>query len=184
MAVSLVLGPLLRFTDETASTIWVEVDGAATVTVRAFDRTFRAPTFAVHGHHYALVELDGLTPGSRSAYEVAIDDATVWPPAYDALPAPQIATLVPGKPLRLLFGSCRTSVTHDEAGNDTHGVDALRAYALRMAGETPGDALRWPDLAVFLGDQVYADETTREMQDFITSRRDIDQPPGEELQDF
>ena len=35
----------------------------------------------------------------------------------------------------------------------------------------PGDQARWPDLVLFLGDQVYADETTDEMQAFIESRR-------------
>eukprot|EP01032_Pedospumella_encystans_P028732 gene28733-32447_t len=97
------------------------------------------------------------------------------------------------KPLRMAFGSCRTSVGHDKAGNDTHGVDALRAYALRMAGVTdtahrddpdPGDEVRWPDLVLFLGDQVYADETTQEMKEFIDSRRDIEQAPWTELQDY
>ena len=91
----------------------------------------------------------------------------------------------------MAFGSCRTSVSHDAEGNNTHGVDALRAYALRMAGETdtsadedpdPGDEVRWPDVVLFLGDQVYADETTKEMQEFIESRRDIEQPPWKELQ--
>ena len=86
------------------------------------------------------------------------------------------------KKIRLAFGSCRTSVTHDEAGNKQHGVDALRAYALRMAGLTdgahdddpdPDDQVRWPDLVLFLGDQVYADETTDEMREFIESRRNI-----------
>jgi phosphodiesterase/alkaline phosphatase D-like protein len=84
-------------------------------------------------------------------------------------------------------------VTHDEAGNKLHGVDALRAYALRMAGVTdasagddpdPGDSARWPDLVLFLGDQVYADETTDEMREFIEARRDIDEPPGKELKDY
>ncbi len=93
----------------------------------------------------------------------------------------------------MAFGSCRTSVTHDEAGNKLHGVDALRAYALRMAGVTdgsheddpdPGREIRWPDLVLFLGDQVYADETTEEMKQFISSRRDIEQPPGKELKDW
>ncbi len=37
---------------------------------------------------------------------------------------------------------------------------------------------------LFLGDQVYADETSDEMQKFIESRRDIDEPPGEELADY
>ena len=37
---------------------------------------------------------------------------------------------------------------------------------------------------LFLGDQVYADETTEEMQEFIEARRDIDEPPGKELKDY
>ena len=37
---------------------------------------------------------------------------------------------------------------------------------------------------LFLGDQVYADETTEEMQRFIESRRDIEEPPGKELKDY
>ena len=92
-----------------------------------------------------------------------------------------LTTLKPHKPLRMAFGSCRTSVRHDEAGNTTHGVDALRSLALKMA--TDRDA-RWPDLVLFLGDQVYADETTEEMQRFIEARRDIEEPPGKELKDY
>src|SRR5688572_28117186 len=37
---------------------------------------------------------------------------------------------------------------------------------------------------LFLGDQVYADETTDAMREFIESRRDIEQPPWTELQDY
>ncbi len=37
---------------------------------------------------------------------------------------------------------------------------------------------------LFLGDQVYADETTAAMQEFIEARRDIEQPPWTELQDY
>ena len=43
---------------------------------------------------------------------------------------------------------------------------------------------RWPDLVLFLGDQVYADETTDEMQEFIESRRSIEEPPWTELKDY
>ena len=39
-------------------------------------------------------------------------------------------------------------------------------------------------MIVFLGDQVYADETTDEMQEFIASRRDINEPPGKQLNDY
>ena len=103
-----------------------------------------------------------------------------------------IATLEPGRPLHLAFGSCRTSVSHDESGNRLHGVDALRAWALRVADQVePADTDdpdlapdRLPDLVLFLGDQVYADETTDAMREFIESRRDIEQPPWTELQDY
>jgi phosphodiesterase/alkaline phosphatase D-like protein len=37
---------------------------------------------------------------------------------------------------------------------------------------------------LFLGDQVYADETSDAMQEFIASRRSLDEGPGEELKDF
>ncbi len=192
----LLIGPLMRYVDETSASIWVETDSACTVTVRAraswSASTFgagddwSAATFAVHGHHYALVEVGGLARGSRTEYAVELDGRQVWPEPGSPYPAPVIATLEPGKRLRLLFGSCRTSVSHDKAGNRSHGVDAMRAYALRMAGVTPPgpEPVRWPDLVLFLGDQVYADETTEAMQEFIESRRDIDEPPGTELKDF
>ena len=183
---SLVLGPLMRYVDETTAAIWVETGDTATVTVHAGEQTWSTATFAAHSHHYALVECDGLEPGTVTPYAVDVDDERVWPPPNGPeLPPPVIATLKPGKPLRLAFGSCRTSVPHDEEGNRTHGVDALRAYALAMAGVTQAvDELPWPDLVLFLGDQVYADETSDEMKEFICSRRDIEEPPWAELKDY
>jgi hypothetical protein len=189
----LVLGPVLRYVDDSSAAIWVETERAGTVTVAADGHEANARTFAVHGHHYALVELTGLPSGSKLPYRVHLDGEQVWPPAGSPYPPSVIPTIDRRKPLRLAFGSCRTSVAHDEQGHKTHGVDALRAYALRMAGVTdashpddpdPGAEVRWPDLVVFLGDQVYADETTKEMQEFIESRRDIDEPPGKELADY
>jgi len=186
----LVLGPLLRYVDHDSATVWVETAGHDTVTVRIGDRSWSARTFSVHGHHYALVEVDGLEPGTVSPYAVALgeEQRAVWPPADTGLDLPPsvVSTLKPGKPPRLAFGSCRTSVTHDREGNKSHGVDSMRAYALAMAGvtEPEGQELAWPDLVVFLGDQVYADETTRKMQEFISARRDIEQPPGKELRDY
>jgi len=177
----LVLGPLIRHVDLTCASIWVETKHAGVVDVHALGRSWRARTFAVHGHHYALVEVDGLEPGTIAPYTVRIDGTTVWPEPDSGYPPSVVTTLKPGKPLRMAFGSCRTSVSHDEQGNKAHGVDALRAYALRMATD---DSARWPDLVLFLGDQVYADETTEEMAEFIESRRDIDAPPGDELKDY
>ncbi|HEU4512256.1 MAG TPA: alkaline phosphatase D family protein [Nocardioidaceae bacterium] len=182
---SLVLGPLLRYVDRTDATVWVETRDAATVTVSAAGRSWSARTFGVHGHHFALVEVDGLEPGSKNPYTVEVDGTEVWPPEGSPFPQSVIATLQDGKPLRMAYGSCRTSVAHDEWGNRTHGVDSMRAYALHMAaGEDDGDPRPWPDLVLFLGDQVYADETSKEMEEFIQSRRDIEQPPWDELKDF
>jgi hypothetical protein len=186
------LGPLLRYVDDTSASVWVETEAAATVTVVRGAVTATARTFAVHGHHYALVELEGLEPASRETYTVSVDGEQVWPD--DDAATSVIATLQPGKPLRMAFGSCRTSVGHDAAGVKSHGVDALRSYALRMSDTVPVQAdhredrdlsdPRWPDLLLLLGDQVYADETTDEMREFIASRRDIEEPPWEELKDF
>jgi hypothetical protein len=180
----LVLGPLVRYVDETSASLWVKTRDAATVTVQAGGHSWQARTFAAHGHHFAMVVADGLEPGSVAPYTLAIDGEQVWPPSEGegaAYPPSVIATLKPGKPLRMAFGSCRTSVDHGEHGNATHGVDALRSLALQMATDP---TVRWPDLVLFLGDQVYADETTDEMQEFIKARRDIDEPPGKELKDF
>lgn len=176
----LLLGPMLRHVDERSASIWVETRAAGTVGVHADGRSWQARTFAVHGHHYALVEVDGLEPGAVVPYEVRVDGAAAWPEADSDRPPPVIATREPGRPLRMAFGSCRTSVPHDRSGNRTHGVDALRAFALAVAG---GDQPR-PDLVLFLGDQVYADSTSKQMQEFIRSRRSLKEPPGKELKDF
>lgn len=192
------LGPLMRYVDTDVATVWVETEEPGLVEVVTEHGRWGARTFGVRGHHYALVDVTGLAPGDHTPYRVEVDGEEAWPPpggsldGDDRLPPPMIVTLDQDKPLRMLFGSCRTSVTHDEVGNRTHGVDALRAYALRMSGLTaagPDDpdgeaSPPWPDLMVFLGDQVYADETTAEMQEFIESRRDIEQAPWKELADF
>jgi hypothetical protein len=169
-----------RFVDETSASIWVETRADCRVTVRAEGRSWHARTFVVHGHHYALVEVDGLEPGTTRPYDVQVDGRRVWPEPDSEYPPPVIATRTPGRPVRIAFGSCRTSVSHDRHGNRTHGVDALRAFALAVAD---GRAER-PDLLLFLGDQVYADSTSKEMQDFIRGRRDIHEEPGTELKDY
>lgn len=176
----LLLGPMLRYVDERSASIWVETRASGVVSVHAAGRSWEARTFAVHDHHYALVEVDGLEPGTAVEYELRVDGAAVWPEPGAGRPAPVISTLEPGRPLRMAFGSCRTSVPHDRSGNRTHGVDALRAFALSVAdgGQPP------PDLVLFLGDQVYADSTSKEMQEFIESRRSLKEPPGKELKDY
>ncbi|CAN5218262.1 alkaline phosphatase D family protein [soil metagenome] len=188
----LVLGPLLRHVDETSAVIWVEAGHRGDVSVHIGERSWHTATFCAHGHHYALVDVDHLEPGSAQEYSVRVDDHEVWPPADGegaAMPTSRIRTL-DQRPLRFVFGSCRTSVPHDAETNQSHGVDALRALALRMmqtsdGSESPdGGDQTWPDLVLFLGDQVYADVTSDAMRDFIAARRSLDEPPGEELKDY
>jgi len=176
----LILGPMMRHVDEVSAAIWFETRESATVEVTAGERSWSARTFGVHGHHYALVHADGLEPGTVTPYFVDVDGERCWPPADSRFPTPVIATRGTGSPLRLSFGSCRTSVPHDKVGNRTHGVDALLAFALQLA---TGGAER-PHLILFLGDQVYADMTSEAMQDFIRTRRDITKSPGKELADY
>ncbi|WP_330474866.1 alkaline phosphatase D family protein [Terrabacter sp. C0L_2] len=176
----LVLGPMLRYVGETDATVWLETSGPGVATVHADGREWSAPTFSVKGHHYALVVVDGLEPGGDWSYAVSVDGAPVWPEPDSPFPSPRIRTIDRGRPTRLLFGSCRTTVPHDRKGHQTNGVDALRTLALALArGEE-----EWPDLVAFLGDQVYADETSEAMREFIAARRSLDEPPGEEIKDY
>ena len=180
----LVLGPLLRYVSDTEATVWVETEQPCTVTV--LDRS--ATTFSVSRHHYALVVLDGLPPGSTLPYEVALDGVRCWPRPDDPYPPCVIRTHTHDEQLRLAFGSCRVSVPHTEPyvlskDDDPAGreVDALLALVERMRHEPPQE---WPDALLLLGDQVYADEVSPQTKELIASRRGADGPPVDEVGDF
>lgn len=178
----LVLGPLLRFVDGTSVTLWVETDAPGTVTVRSPAAPAASrPTFTVHGHHYAIVPLVGLPSGGSWPYTVECDGEAVWPPPDSDLPPSRLHTLDPARPLRLLFGSCRTTAPHDLSHTLTHGVDVLRAYAHRLAAD--GERER-PSLLLMLGDQVYADEPPPRMLELIKERRAPGEEPAAEIADF
>jgi hypothetical protein len=144
------LGPLLRYVDETRATVWVETTGACEVEILGY----RAKTWSVHGHHYALVLLEGLRPATETPYEVRLDGNQVWPLADSPYGPSLIRTPRADGTFRLTFGSCRRSAPFDEQGFKKFGPDALVALAERMAG---GDDER-PDALLLLGDQVYADD--------------------------
>lgn len=178
----LVLGPMVRHVGERTASVWVETAHAAVVTVRVDGRAWDARTFVVHDHHYALVRVDDLDPGAVVDYVVEIDGVQVWPEIGSTFPPSRITTIDRHRPSRLMYGSCRTSVPHDAEHQRSHGVDALRALAVHLAKDP--DAPERPYLMVFLGDQVYADETSEAMQAFIEERRGLSEPPGPELKDF
>ncbi|MDT7641210.1 MAG: hypothetical protein QOC83_5498 [Pseudonocardiales bacterium] len=173
----LVLGPMQRHVDHTSAAIWVETDAPCTVEVL----DTKATTFTVHGHHYALVELSGLAPGAVLPYTVRLDGEQVWPEPDSPYPPSRIRTIDPAGRVRLVFGSCRTSVAHDAATTLVHGVDVLRCHAHRLRDADERD---WPTALLLLGDQVYADEPPEAVLEYIRARRDTNQPPGEETADF
>jgi hypothetical protein len=173
---ALVLGPMLRYVSETEATIWVETDRECQVEVLGRD----APTFEVAGHHYGLVVIEGLAPGTEHEYQVALDGTVRWPLPDSGFPPSVLRTLAGDRPARLAFGSCRVAeiapenlgrparrerarrqaatpatpaAPQDQAGNE--GTDALAACAAMLPGR-PRD--QWPDLLLLIGDQVYADE--------------------------
>lgn len=180
----LVLGPLLRYVGETEAVIWVEADERCEVEILGR----REATFTVGGHHYALVIVDGLEPGSATEYAVALDGRTRWPEPGSEFPPSLIRTLGGGRPTRLAFGSCRVALPHHppySLSKDEHPEgreeDALYALTSEMRGTDPAT---WPQALLLLGDQVYADEVSPETLAFIRKRRDVREPPGEEVADF
>ncbi|WP_345366851.1 alkaline phosphatase D family protein [Actinoallomurus liliacearum] len=165
----LVLGPMLRHVGPRTATVWVETDRPCEVRVLGA----AARTFTVHGHHYALVDVEGLEPGTDTPYEVLLDGEHAWP--EDGAAPGRIRTRTADGARRFAVGSCRVA----PASVETHGFDMLSVYARRLlAGEEP------PDELLLIGDQVYADETGPEIREFIAAHRDIERPPYGEIADF
>src|ERR687895_3002999 len=150
MAPNLILGPLLRHVGTSDATVWFETDSPCEVEVRVEGSLHRSRTFRVEGHHYALVRITDLEPGSSYEYAVTLEGEEVWPdPEYD-FPPPVIRTIVPDDRLTLAFGSCRVSVPHEPPYTLKRGMikrgglsghryarDALYALASRMRHQTP-----------------------------------------------
>ncbi len=173
----MVLGPILRYADDTSATVWLELDEACTVEVLGS----AVDTFQVGGHHYALVTIRDLQPGTSTPYDVRVDGALVWPAPADTHPPSRIRTVARGTRARLLFGSCRFGPTEDAARRRALGPDALESCARRLMDMPERD---WPDAMLFLGDQVYADQPAPQVRREIAERRDLREPPGEEIADF
>ncbi|SHK16281.1 PhoD-like phosphatase [Pseudonocardia thermophila] len=164
---SLVLGPILRHVGETTALVWVQTSRPTTVQV--LDATAR--TVEIAGHHFALVPLTGLTPDTRTPYSVELDGEQVWPPATSPFPPSVIPTRGPATAGRaqIVFGSCRYGKVDDRAFARRLGIDALDAFAARMAR---GPVEEWPEALLLLGDQVYADELTPQHRRRLAARTD------------
>ena len=142
-------------------------------------------TFCVDGHHYALVIIDGLAPGSSHAVRGA-------PRRRGALAGP--AAALPPSRIRTLDGGARCAlrlrlVPHRRAARAAvvararrrparPGVDALYAHALRWSTCRRRSGR---DLVVFLGDQVYADDSSPETASACEARREQDRRDERDL---
>lgn len=179
---SLVLGPLLRYADTTEATVWVETSDPCEVEI--LDRKQR--TFTVAGHHYAIMILEGLEPGSQNAYDVRLDGEVAWPTEGERQGL--IRTPSAADELRLAFGTCRRTLPHVQPyvytkDKDREGreVDSLYALSERMLA-TPEDT--WPDALLLIGDQVYADMVSPAILKKIEDRRSTKGGAGEQIADF
>jgi hypothetical protein len=184
MSPSLVIGPLLRYVGEDEAVIWVETDAPCEVEVLGS----KERTFHVEGHHYGLVRVTDLRPGTWHEYEVHLDGERVWPEPGSRFPPSVFRTYPKDGPLQIIFGSCRVTAPHSRPyalrkDEDPRGreIDALRALAHRMAGH---DRESWPDVLLLLGDQVYADEVSPATAAYIESHRDPAEEPGDRVVDF
>jgi hypothetical protein len=188
----LLLGPLLRYVDEDTATVWVETDRPCEVEVccepgpeaspgRGRSAGGSARTWQVAGHHYALVTVVGLEPGTETPYRVLLDGTQVWPLPDGALPPSTIRTLGAdgSDTVRVAFGSCRWAARPADSHHDSVGPDALEALARQVAagGETP-------DVLLLLGDQVYADETSPNLRRRLAARRELTEPPWSQVADY
>jgi hypothetical protein len=167
---ALVLGPMLRYVAETEATVWVETDRECLVEILGR----QAQSFEVAGHHYGLVVIDGLAPGSEQEYTVTLDGVVRWPLPGGSLPPSVLRTLGRDRPVRLAFGSCRVAqIAPQNLGRrarryGAEGVDALAACAATLRDIPRG---RWPDVLLMIGDQVYADDPGPVTRQFIAGRR-------------
>jgi len=175
-AAELVLGPMLRYAGTQSASFWLETNRPCEVEILGH----RDRTFCVEGHHYALLLVDDLQPASLIDYDVRLDGRMVWPPD-DGRPGPVVHTRRGEREVRLVFGSCRRGDPQPTRGEfPSTGIDVLWAYSRQLQG----GEVEWPDAVLLLGDQVYADEVSPATAGFIESRRDLREPPGEEIADF
>lgn len=181
---NLLLGPILRHVEATEATVWLETDIACEVEVLGVI----APTFRVEGHHYALLELTDLKPGTPYEYAVHLDGKKAWPEPDSTFAPSVLRTLDAAGEVSLVFGSCRVSLPHEPPyvlhapdHEYAQGIDALRTLALRLT-TTPANT--WPHCLLMLGDQIYADDLSPALLEATRNRASPSDSPDDQLDDF
>ena len=163
---------MLRHVSETSATIWVETDQRCTMEILGRS----VPTFCVAGHHYALAIIEGLEPASSIEYDVRLDGEVRWPVPGSSLPASRISD---ARRSRASAGSCSARAAPRPRTRRPGACNSNSIHA--VAGSTPCTPTRcgcwiippdeWPELAVFLGDQIYADDSSPKARERIAEAR-------------
>lgn len=165
---------MLRYVDTTRATVWVETSTPCEVTVHVGDAAHRERTWSVHGHHFALVGIEDLAPGTNNEYQVTLDEAEVWPEPGERPSVIRTPGTGTEETVRLSLGSCRRGEKQSPRMLREIGADALVALANQMR-DTPYS--RWPDAMLLLGDQIYADIPSEDIARRLEERRDSGQGP-------
>ena len=178
----LVLGPLLRYAGSESATFWLETRAACEVEILGH----RTKTFAVEGHHYALLLVDDLEPASVVSYDVRLDGGLVWPPD-DGRPQPVVHTRNEERQVRLVFGSCRVG---DPQPTDLTppwpeelkalGIDALWTYSRQLQrGEPSG-----PTPCCSSATRCTRTRCRRRRSSSSAAGASTEREPGEQIADF
>ncbi|MGV8870975.1 MAG: alkaline phosphatase D family protein [Rhodococcus sp. (in: high G+C Gram-positive bacteria)] len=166
------LGPIVRYVGAETATLWFEMAESSTVSVVTDVGVSAAErTWGVHGHHYALVPLEGLPANSTVNYEVFVDERKVWPQEGQRAAVHTIDAL---GPVTLAFGSCRRGDNYSDESLKTIGADALAGLGNELIEADPS---QWPQALLLLGDQVYADDPSPEIVERLQARRASGQGP-------
>ena len=176
--------PCCGYLGETEATVWVETDASCEVEILGHSRA----TFEVYGHHYAIVAIQDLEPGTTYEYEVALDGETKWPEPDSDLPPSRIRTFDPDGPFDISFGSCRVAVPHEpavqahqERASGGKEVDALRVLALRDVWQPRGALAPPAPHARRPGVRGRGRARDARVHPLATG---TSEPPGEEVADF
>ena len=177
----------MRYVDDRVATIWLQADAR----VRGRDPRRRASARgASTGCTSRWSRSRGLPLGEDHPYEVRLDGRARVAASRDRrFPPARSACSTRAGAVDIVFGSCRITRPHEppyvlragehEAGQ---GIDALRAYALRVARAGGGGAC--PDMLLMLGDQIYADQPSPALQEVLAARERPADVPDDELADF
>ena len=154
--------------------MWVETDSPCTVEVLGR----RERTWTVAGHHYALVCVEGLEPGTSTPYDVRLDGDLVWPPADRDAPAVPHPHARLRRPVRLAFGSCRYATP---AAVATTSSSTPTPSTRSPAGCWSPAEDEWPDALAAAGRPGLRRRDLRRHPRRIRARRDITDPPGDQV---